>query len=464
MKHLFTTLLLCLTAIIASATTQVKLGTYNIKSYSSASIEQHQWSVRKNYVVQLVKDNAFDVIGMNEIRSIGNQHDDMNSMMAEAGFDVVEGNSTEANACYNNIYYKRDLFQVLDCGVYFLSPDGTPRLAWDMNNSLIRFTTWAKLQSKQTGDVFYFFSTHHDVSGSFARYEETRMNVDSIRKISGPYPAFFAGDFNTAYSDVIFYNYVTAYMKDCRIAAQNVIVPIGDGTLCHHTVDGVEVWDPNYSAVRLDYIFAKDVDAVDEYVNVNTSYLALHNECPSDHFAIQATVTFSNPTEDNHAIHFNPATESLQQAIDRCAVGGTVILPQGKIEITAPLHITKSITLVGGSNNPDRHPELDSGSPSGYLQVTELCGNGSDRVILADALTAVTLRNIDISGGVTTTDGGGIYSAGCHLRLINCSLHNNHATRNGAAIYAGGQLEINGCRIYNNMCEGNGAAFFTPLL
>lgn len=420
-------------------------------------------------MVQLVKDNAYDIIGMNEIRSIGNQHDDMNGMMAEAGFDVVEGNSTEANACYNNIYYKRDLFQVLDCGVYYLSPDGLPRLAWDMNNSLIRFTTWAKFQAKHTGDVFYFFSTHHDVSGSFARYEETRMNVDSIRGISGSYPAFFAGDFNTSAGDVIFYNYVTAYMTDCRMAAQNVVAPIGDGTLCHHMVDGVEVWDSNYSAVRLDYIFAKGADCIDEYVNVNTSYPALHNECPSDHFAIQATVTFGNSTADNHIIHFNPERESLQEAIDRCAVGGTVFLPQGKVELSAPLHIAKSITLEGKRlptplNDQTAKQQNNPKTLEGENQSTQLCSTGNGQVIIADALTAVTLRNIDINGGYSATDGGGIYTDGCYLGLFDCSIHDCHATRNGAAVYAGGQLEINSSSIYNNVCEGNGAAFYTPLV
>ena len=443
MKKLFT-FIFCLATISANATTQIKLGTYNIKSYSSSAIEQHQWSARKKYVVQLVIDNGYDIIGMNEIRSIGNQHDDMNSMMADAGFDAVEGNSTEANACYNSVYYKRDLFEVLDKGVYFLSPDGTPRLAWDMNNSLVRFTTWAKFRAKDTGDVFFFFSTHHDVSGSFARYEETRMNVDSVRSIASFYPAFLAGDFNTSPGDGVFYNYSTTYMDDCRTTARNVVAPIGDGTLCHHTVDGAEVWDPQYSAVRLDYIFARNVVSVDEYVNVNTAYLALHNECPSDHFAIQATVTIGETKAEDFTITFQPQAESLQDAVDRCACDGTLMLPAGTVRLTSPLHITRPINIVGGS-------------PS-----TTLMGDGSSRVIVADAKTALTLRNIGICGGQSATDGGGIYCGGTYLGLFNCTLHDNHATGNGGAIYAGGQLEIRNCRIYNNVCEANGAAFFTP--
>ncbi len=447
-------LFLSIITVVCHAGTELKVGTYNIKSYSSETIPQHQWNNRKGFIVKLVKDNAYDVIGMNEIRSINHQHDDINALMADAGYGVVEYNDSGANACYNSIFYKKSKIRKLDEGMYFLSPDGTARLAWDMMNSLVRFTTWGKFEVIETGEIFYYFETHHDVSGSIARYEETRLNIDKIREISGMYPAMFSGDFNTVYTDGVFYGYASAYMQDSRMNAENVVIPDGDGTIIHHTVDGVEKWEPiPDNTTRLDFIFVKGASKISEYRNITTRYTELQNECPSDHSAIQATLTLESPDAERYVVYVDPAKDNLQDAVNNCAVGGKVLVKSGKIDFSASLDITHSVVIEGGYNDDF----------SAVVGKTEFSATDLEHVITVSSTSALTMKNMDIHGGKTVLDGGGIYCLGRYLGLFNCDIHDNVATRNGAGVYASGQLEIKGCNLYNNVANGNGGAFFTPL-
>src|SRR6185369_751669 len=67
---------------------------------------------------------------------------------------------------------------------------------------------------------------------------------------------------------------------------------------------------------------------------------------------------------------------------------------------------------------------------------------------------AVAVSGLTISGGATTTDGGGISNSGT-LTLNSCTVTGNKSTQRGAGIYNAGQLTINDGTISGNSVSGS---------
>ena len=82
------------------------------------------------------------------------------------------------------IFWKKDRFEVKDCGRFFLSetPDKVSK-GWDSNH--YRNTAGVLLKDRQTGRKFYCFDTHLDHRGPLAKEKGVLTNVEMVRKIAG---------------------------------------------------------------------------------------------------------------------------------------------------------------------------------------------------------------------------------------------------------------------------------------
>ncbi len=466
-------------ASVALAQTTLNVGTYNIRCPSNGDTGERDWNVRKPAVVQTVKDNAYDIIGLNECHG-GAILSYLEEQLTDYTFvkysDLKNPGTTSEN--FNPILFLKAKFDLLDSGVYHLATDLTkPTISWDNSANNYRFTVWAKLKVKATGEILYYFETHLDHYGNDARNEQARINMEQIRKISGAYPVIISGDHNSSKVRIPFFNLMSSYMQDARTAAKTTVgIENGDGTLSKHTVNSKDFWDPDYhSGSRLDWIWVRGA-TVDTYKTINATYG--RTQTPSDHFAIQATVTLDdyNPTR----VFRLPNTGNINDVIAQAGVGDTILVEAGRLTVpgtgkTATVKVNKSLTIIGGYNSDFTEvtglTELSGDTKGNDIYDNFSISNTSDNVSHLITVTqgcALELANFNLHGGNApqggaTAQGGAIYSQGSLVHLDNCTIHDNVAYSNGAGVYCAGQINATNCRFYNNVSlYGSGGALYSP--
>jgi hypothetical protein len=129
-------------------------------------------------------------------------------------------------------------------------------------------------------------------------------------------------------------------------------------------------------------------------------------------------------------------TADLQAAINAAAPGSTLTLCAGTW--TAPpgsLSISKSLTLIGAGIGKTI---LDGANVRTVLAVS------------GDVDSPVTLKDLTITHGKSTTSAGGIATSG-NLTLRNVAITGNHAERGGGILQYGGTLTLAaGTRVTGN--------------
>jgi endonuclease/exonuclease/phosphatase family metal-dependent hydrolase len=97
------------------------------------------------------------------------------------------------------LYFRRDRFEKLAGGHFWLSetPDVVGSKSWD--SSLPRMVTWVKLRDRQrpNGKPIAYFNTHFDHLGKTARLESARLVGRQIATLGKDCAVILTGDFNT---------------------------------------------------------------------------------------------------------------------------------------------------------------------------------------------------------------------------------------------------------------------------
>jgi hypothetical protein len=117
--------------------------------------------------------------------------------------------------------------------------------------------------------------------------------------------------------------------------------------------------------------------------------------------------------------------------------------------------VANDITLIYGELVLDKNLTI-AGPEGGNVTID---GNSISRVFYVAAGTAVTLRNLTITGGrAPTRHGGGIFSEAATLTLEHVTLSGNHA-RDGGGILSRGTLTIRNSTISENEAESGGGFY-----
>lgn len=149
------------------------------------------------------------------------------------------------------------------------------------------------------------------------------------------------------------------------------------------------------------------------------------------------TVTLTTPDDGTAG--------TLREAIGRANDGDTIVITAtGTIALTDELTVTDDITITG----------------PGVTNLAIDAGGGS-RVFEIVAGSAVTISDLTIQNGAApaTEYGGGINNLGT-LRLHNCVLESNAATRGGGIYSYGGTLIVTGSVITNSSTTQFGAGIY----
>ncbi|MBO7418160.1 MAG: endonuclease/exonuclease/phosphatase family protein [Bacteroidaceae bacterium] len=183
-----------LTGCKSESSTKFVLATYNIRYEGQGDYDNgNGWSTRRDYIAQLIRFHGFDIFGTQE--GLYNQLQDLKDRLPGFDYIGVGRNDGKQDGEFAAIFYRTDMFEVLDHGDFWLSTDTEkPNVGWDA--ALPRVCTWGKFRVKDSGFTFIYYNLHMDHIGVVARAESAKLILKRVTENPEKLPAILSGDFN----------------------------------------------------------------------------------------------------------------------------------------------------------------------------------------------------------------------------------------------------------------------------
>lgn len=256
-------LLLIVSSIVSFAqTAKMNVATYNLRQLNeSDSIKGNGWRQRLPVVGSLIRFHEFDIFGTQE--GFKSQLEDLKKRLPGYEYIGVAREDGHEKGEHSAIFYRTDLFDLLDKGDFWLSENPSePGLGWDA--ACIRICSWGKFRHRPSGKEFLFFNLHMDHVGTKARIESAKLVRKKIQEIGGGLTSFVTGDFNV---DQTHNSYATmtadGQLKDSFEVAEFVYAP--NGTFNSYQTDG-------FTTSRIDHIFVTPDVTVNQYGVLTDTY------------------------------------------------------------------------------------------------------------------------------------------------------------------------------------------------
>lgn len=197
LKMLAATLLLLMSACSSNKPEADELtwATFNVR-YDNSGDGDNRWAQRKDRVCRFIKEQGFDVVGLQEV--LHQQFLDLRAGLPGYSAVGVGRNDGATQGEYAAIFYRSDSYELLESGNFWLSetPDSAGSKGWDAAD--VRIVTWAKLKNKHTDRQLMAVNTHFDHIGVEARRRSAHLLLDSLRSRAADIPVVVTGDFNVA--------------------------------------------------------------------------------------------------------------------------------------------------------------------------------------------------------------------------------------------------------------------------
>jgi len=258
-----------------------RMGSYNLRvSSGDVSDPDNNWSVRKTRLWQSIRDNNFDVFGVQEVTN--EMQTAINNEFAgvyECYFFSPYAQNGVGNKA-QGILYKTSLFSLVESHYFWLSdtPDkqGLNDICSDASYS--RGGCCCVLKHKDTGIKFLFMCAHgHLNDNTNALYAHVIVDREKMYN-SSEMPSFFVGDLNCRQNDPASATYRSHY-KDTYLSLDASARQGGE-----NTYNGYKYPDGKPDC-RIDFIYFKGDATPTLYTCNKTLYNALY---ASDHFPIWA--------------------------------------------------------------------------------------------------------------------------------------------------------------------------------
>lgn len=171
---------------------QLRIASYNIR-YDNPGDSLDNWKYRKDIMGKQILFHDFDIFGTQE--GLLHQLEDLSQRLPCYEYIGVGRDDGKSEGEHSAIFYKTEMFQLLEQGDFWLSLDPTqPNKGWDA--VLPRICSWGKFREKSTGLAFFLFNVHFDHVGTVARKESAKLILEKVKELAGNYPTMLTGDFN----------------------------------------------------------------------------------------------------------------------------------------------------------------------------------------------------------------------------------------------------------------------------
>lgn len=179
----------------ADASRDVRVMSFNIR-FGTANDGENRWPLRQDFVVETIRAFDPDLLGTQE--TLADQRDFLGEKLSEYDFVGVGRDDGQVAGEMMAIYWKRDRFEKLAVGHFWLSetPEVVGSRSWD--TSLPRMVTWVKLRDRRQPEAppIAWFNTHFDHRGQEARLESARLIRRKALELAADHHLIVTGDFN----------------------------------------------------------------------------------------------------------------------------------------------------------------------------------------------------------------------------------------------------------------------------
>ena len=257
--------------------TKFRAMTFNIR-LDTASDGQNAWPERHELVRDLIRHEAPDVLGMQEV--LLHQKRYLEAELPEYTFVGVGRDDGAAAGEFSPLAWRSNLFDLVESGTFWLSP--TPNLpsnGWDA--AYPRIATWAILRRRDGGGRLRALNTHFDHIGISARANSARLIAEWVDTGAGAgLPTIVLGDFNADPSSEAYTILTGDILTDSRNASENK--PYGP----QGTFTGFDIMRD--AGEPIDHIFVTG-----DVVVANYAVLTQHwgGRLPSDHYPVVADLS-----------------------------------------------------------------------------------------------------------------------------------------------------------------------------
>lgn len=283
MKKLIYLLLPSLLFISSCKTKPLELNvmTLNIR-LDVPSDSLNSWQYRKDNAAEMVRMNDVDILGMQEV--LLNQMNDLKERLPQYTAIGVGREDGADKGEFSPIFYKKDRFSAIESGTFWVSE--TPEVAgskgWDA--SYIRVATWAILKEKATGKEIFAINTHLDNDGLVARKEGGNLLLKKAEELGKGLPIVLTGDFNDTPQSEAIKNITDASKTNHLLDSKTIALKtLGTDWTFHNFGRLAESERP-----LIDYIFVSKQIKVQDYVVLPDT---LNGTFVSDHKPVLSKIT-----------------------------------------------------------------------------------------------------------------------------------------------------------------------------
>jgi len=255
--------------------TTMKVMTFNIR-YGTANDGDNHWDRRKDFLVDVVRDEAPVVIGVQEALHAQLEYI-LQGLPDYAMVGVGRDDGVRAGE-YSCILYNRSALTLSRSDTFWFSdtPERVASRSW--GNSITRICTWAQFTTPQ-GRPLYVYNVHLDHQSQPSREKSAALLRARIAARDPKAPVIVTGDFNAGEKNAAVMTMLDGgELRDTFRVKQPDASPVGTFSGFKYGQTGGE---------KIDYVFASAEWEVLDAQIVRTSR---NDRYPSDHFPVTATL------------------------------------------------------------------------------------------------------------------------------------------------------------------------------
>jgi endonuclease/exonuclease/phosphatase family metal-dependent hydrolase len=260
----------------------VKLLSFNIR-YGTANDGDNSWPHRRQFVCDVVRDQAADFCGLQE--SLRFQIDAIREAVSEYAEHGCGRDDGKTKGEYSSILYLKDRWKLDRGDTLWLSDTPTEPGSTSWGNTIPRIVTWGRFVDKETGRAIYVFNTHLDHRSQPSREKSAEFIARLIAREATDAPIVLMGDLNAGEQNPA--------ITHLRGQEGNGPVRLVDTfRILHPEAQNVGTFNGftgRTDGEKIDYVFADPSAKVKSAEIVRTHR---DSRYPSDHFPVSAELVF----------------------------------------------------------------------------------------------------------------------------------------------------------------------------
>lgn len=270
---------------------ELEIMSFNIR-YGTANDGANRWELRRNLVLDLIRESDADLIGLQE--ALRFQIDEIRQALPVYGEIGVGRDDGLTAGEYSVILFKTSRFEVDTSGTFWFSETPEVSGSTDWGNDITRICTWARFIETASGRANYLFNVHLDHRSQPSREKSVQLLAKQISERKFSDPVFVTGDFNAGEDNpaIVYFKGKQPLTDSTGIEFQNPVPFVDTFRQLHPNATEVGTFngfEGRQTGDKIDFVFApENIEILEAEINRRQP----NGRCPSDHFPVSAKVRF----------------------------------------------------------------------------------------------------------------------------------------------------------------------------